>query len=205
MSVQEPALGANPLEVLAAWYRDAVESGAAMPDAVALATSTAAGRPSARMVLFKGMSGGKGMSAGALVFFTNYESRKAHELEDNPRAAMLFYWSTLTRQVRVEGKVERLAAHESDVYFRTRGRESQLGAWASPQSRSIGDRVELDRRFAELEQEYAGREIPRPPFWGGYRLVPDSIEFWIGREHRLHDRYLYTASDRGWTFERLAP
>jgi pyridoxamine-phosphate oxidase len=130
VTVQDPVLGADPLEVLAGWYREAVESGAAMPDAVALATSTPDGRPSARMVLYKGMSGG---GAGVL---HNYESRKARELQDNPRAAMLFYWSTLTRQVRVEGTVERLGADESDAYFATRGRESQLGAWASPQSRA---------------------------------------------------------------------
>jgi pyridoxamine 5'-phosphate oxidase len=199
VSVQEEALGADPLEVLAAWYRDAVQSGAAMPDAVALATATLSGRPSARMVLYKGMS------AGALVFFTNYASRKARELDANPRAALLFYWSTLTRQVRVEGRVERLEASESDAYFGTRGRESQLGAWASPQSRSIESRAELDDRYAELESEYLGREIPRPPFWGGYRLIPDAIEFWIGREHRLHDRYLYTEDAGGWRIERLAP
>jgi pyridoxamine 5'-phosphate oxidase len=199
VTVEEPALGADPLGILAAWYRDAVDSGQAMPDAVALATSSPDGRPSARMVLYKGMS------AGAPVFFTNYESRKAQELEDNPRAAMLFYWSSLTRQVRVEGRVERLAPAESDAYFATRGRESQLGAWASPQSRLIGDRAELDRRFAELEREHAGKAIPRPPFWGGYRLIPESIEFWIGRQHRLHDRYRYTRAGGGWTFERLAP
>ena len=197
--MQDPVLGADPLEVLAGWYREAVEIGAAMPDAVALATSTPDGRPSARMVLYKGMS------AGAPVFYTNYESRKAQELWDNPRAAMLFYWSALTRQVRVEGKVETLAAEESDAYFATRGRESQIGAWVSPQSRPIGDRAELDARFTELEREYEGRAIERPPFWGGYRLVPDSVEFWIGREHRLHDRYLYTRSDDGWTRSRLAP
>jgi pyridoxamine 5'-phosphate oxidase len=199
VTVEEPALGADPLGILAAWYRDAVDSGQAMPDAVALATSSPDGRPSARMVLYKGMSG------GAPVFFSNYESRKAHELEDNPRAAMLFYWSSLTRQVRVEGRVERLAPAESDAYFATRERESQLGAWASPQSRLIGDREELDRRFAELEREHAGKAIPRPSFWGGYRLIPESIEFWIGREHRLHDRYRYTRAGSGWTFERLAP
>jgi pyridoxamine 5'-phosphate oxidase len=195
----EPALGADPLEVLAAWYSDAVDSGQPMPDAVALATSSPDGRPSARMVLYKGMSG------GAPVFFTNYESRKARELQDNPRAAMLFYWSSLTRQVRVEGRIERLAPAESDAYFATRGRESQLGAWASPQSQPIGHRAELDRRFAELEREHAGKVIPRPSFWGGYRLIPESIEFWIGREHRLHDRCRYTRADGDWCFERLAP
>jgi pyridoxamine 5'-phosphate oxidase len=199
VTVQDPVLGADPLEVLAGWYREAVEIGAAMPDAVALATSTADGRPSARMVLYKGMSG------GAPVFFTNYESRKAHELRDNPRAAMLFYWSSLTRQVRVEGAVEKLGAEASDAYFATRGRESQIGAWVSPQSRAIGDRAELDARFTELEREHAGSAIPRPAFWGGYRLVADSVEFWIGREHRLHDRYLYTLSDGGWIRTRLAP
>jgi pyridoxamine 5'-phosphate oxidase len=199
VTVEEPAPGADPLELLATWYRDAVASGVAMPDAVALATSSPDARPSARMVLYKGMS------AGAPVFFTNYESRKARELKDNPRAAMLFYWSSLTRQVRVEGTVERLASAESDAYFASRGRESQLGAWASPQSRTIPDRAELDRCFSELEREYAGQAIPRPSFWGGYRLVVDSIEFWIGREHRLHDRYRYTRADGGWSFERLAP
>jgi pyridoxamine 5'-phosphate oxidase len=199
VSVEESAFGDDPLEVFAAWYGDALASGAAMPDAVALATATLTGRPSARTVLYKGVSD------GALVFFSNYESRKARELEDNPRASMLFYWSALTRQIRVEGRVERLSASDSDAYFATRARESQLGAWASPQSRPIDSRVELDTRYAELEREYAGREIGRPAFWGGYKLIPDAIEFWVGREHRLHDRYAYTREASGWTLQRLAP
>ncbi len=196
---QEPLPNANPLALLTSWYEAAVESGAAMPDAVALATVAPSGQPSARMVLYKGMND------GALVFFTNYQSRKARELEVNPRAAMLFYWSKLTRQIRVEGRVEVLAAADSDAYFATRARESQLGAAASPQSRPIKTRAELDRRLAELDREYAGRAVPRPDFWGGYRLLPEMIEFWVGREHRLHDRYAYTRSESGWSFERLAP
>jgi pyridoxamine 5'-phosphate oxidase len=197
---RELAPDADPLELLASWYRDAVASGAAMPDAVALATATPEGRPSARTVLYKGQSG------GGLLFFTNYTSRKARELDVNPRAALLFYWSTLTRQIRVEGCVERLPAAESDAYFATRARESQLGARASPQSKPIESRAELDRCFEVVEREYDGRDVPRPEFWGGYRLVPDAIEFWIGREHRLHDRYAYTRSaSGGWTLERLAP
>jgi pyridoxamine 5'-phosphate oxidase len=147
----------------------------------------------------------KGVSDGAFVFFTNYESRKARELDDNPRAAMLFYWSGLTRQIRVEGRVERSSAADSDAYFKTRARESQLGAWASPQSLPIGTRAELDTRYAELERDYAGREIARPTFWGGYRLIPELIEFWVGREHRLHDRYAYTREASGWKLQRLAP
>jgi pyridoxamine 5'-phosphate oxidase len=208
MADQEPApdgdslelvASSDPLELVASWYRDAVAAGAAMPDAVALATATPDGRPSVRTVLYKGMSG------GAPAFYTNYTSRKARELDVNPRAALLFYWSALTRQIRVEGHVERLSAAESDAYFATRDRESQLGARASPQSQPIASREALERRFEAVEREFEGRPVPRPDTWGGYRLVPGMIEFWIGREHRLHDRYLYARTAGGWAFQRLAP
>jgi pyridoxamine 5'-phosphate oxidase len=189
----------NPVDLLLAWYRDAAASGQPLPEAMALSTATPDAKPSVRFVLFKGMS------QGGLAFYTNYESRKAIELEANPRAASVFYWSQLSRQVRVEGYVERVSETESDAYFVTRDRSSQLGAWASPQSQAIESRAELDARVLELERQYAERPIPRPPFWGGYRLVPERFEFWIGREHRLHDRFEYAREGAVWRVTRLAP
>ena len=189
----------DPVELFLAWYGEAVASGQPLPEAMTLSTATLDGRPSARMVLFKGMS------QGGLTFHTNYESRKALELESNPRAAVVFYWPLIGRQVRLEGGVERLPEDESDAYFRTRDRSSQLGAWASPQSRPIASRAELDERLGELERRYENQQILRPPFWGGYRLIPERFEFWIGREHRLHDRVEYQRDGAVWRRTRLAP
>jgi pyridoxamine 5'-phosphate oxidase len=167
--------------------------------AVALATADAAGRPSVRMVLLKGVD------ADGFVFYTNYGSRKAAELDVNPRAALGFHWPTIGVQVRVEGGVERVSAEESDAYFRTRPRESQLGAWASAQSMPLGSPAELRERFDRVSAEYAGREVPRPPFWGGYRLRPGRIEIWTEGEFRLHDRVAFTRDGAGWTVQRLYP
>lgn len=195
----ELALTSDPIAKFAEWHAEAVAAQTPFADAMALATASPQGRPSVRIVLYKGID------RGGICFFTNYESRKARELELNPRAALVFFWASLNRQVRLEGSVERLGPSESDAYFQTRARESQLGAWASPQSRPIADRQELDARFAEVEREYSGRRVPRPEFWGGYRLVPESVEFWVGQEHRLHDRYLYEREGASWRVARLAP
>jgi pyridoxamine 5'-phosphate oxidase len=182
-----------------AWMAEAERAQLARFDAMALATATRAGVPSVRMVLYKGVI------RGGITFVTNYESRKARELEDNSRAALAIFWAELARQIRVEGSCERVTSEESDALFANRPRESQLGAWASPQSRPIKERAVLEARHAELEQTYAGKTVPRPPFWGGYRLVPDYFEFWIGRDHRLHDRVAYTREPHGWRKELLAP
>jgi pyridoxamine 5'-phosphate oxidase len=164
-----------------------------------LATAAADGAPSARMVLLKGAD------EDGFVFYTGYGSRKGDELAENPRAALVFYWQPLGKQVRVEGAVERVSEAESAAYFATRPRGSQLAARASEQSRPLDSREELERRYAELEQEYDGRDVPLPPHWGGYRLRPEAIEFWEHHENRLHDRVRYTRAREGWQTERLAP
>ena len=189
----------EPLERFAAWFADAEQAGVDVPEAMTLATATADGVPSARMVLLKSAD------EDGFVFYTGYVSRKATELDENPRAALVLYWQRLGKQVRVEGRVERVSAAESAAYFSTRPRGSQLAAWASQQSRPLSSREDLERRYAELENEYEGREVPLPPHWGGYRLRPDAIEFWEHRENRLHDRIRYTRAREGWTSARLSP
>jgi pyridoxamine 5'-phosphate oxidase len=164
-----------------------------------LATASADGAPSARMVLLKAAD------EDGFVFYSGYDSRKGSELAANPRAALVFYWQSLGRQVRVEGPVERASAEESDAYFASRPRASRLAAWASEQSRPLASRADLDRRYAELEAEYEGREVPRPERWGGYRLRPEAIEFWQHRDNRLHERIRYTRAREGWTAELLSP
>ncbi len=168
-------------------------------DAMALATVDAAGRPSLRMVLYKGAS------AGGLRFYTNFGSRKARDLAANPQAALLFHWQPLHRQIRVEGRVERLPDEDSDAYFASRDREHRLSAWASPQSAPIASRSELVGRMDALRARFGEGPVPRPDFWGGYRLVPDRFEFWQGRDHRLHDRLAYEREGDGWRIVRLAP
>ena len=189
----------EPLERFAAWFADAEQAGVDVPEAMTLATATADGVPSARMVLLKSAD------EDGFVFYTGYVSRKATELDENPRAALVLYWQRLGKQVRVEGRVERVSAAESAAYFSTRPRGSQLAAWASQQSRPLSSREDLERRYAELENEYEGREVPLPPHWGGYRLWPDAIEFWEHRENRLHDRIRYTRAREGWKAELLCP
>jgi pyridoxamine 5'-phosphate oxidase len=190
----------NPKEQFRTWFDEALAANLHEPNAMTLATSTPHGRPSVRVVLLKGFD------ERGFVFYTNYEGRKGEELEANPYCALLFYWGELERQVRVEGRVGRLPDEESDAYFAGRPRGSQLGAWASEQSRPVKDRGALEERLRELEAEYEGREVPRPPFWGGYRVEPEVIEFWQGRENRLHDRLRYRRSGNGgWRRERLQP
>jgi len=193
------ALSQDPLELFEHWFAEAKRAGVEVPEAMTLATATGGGVPSARMVLLKGAD------EDGFVFYTGYGSRKSDELEQNQRAALVFYWRPLGRQVRVEGPVERVSEPESAAYFATRPRGSQLAAWASQQSRPLRSREELDRRYAELEREYEGRDVPLPPHWGGYRLHPEAIEFWEHRENRLHDRLHYTRAREGWKAERLSP
>jgi pyridoxamine 5'-phosphate oxidase len=189
----------DPLARFEAWFREAEAAGVEVPEAMTLATATRDGRPSARYVLLKGAD------EDGFVFYTGYVSRKSDELAENPRAALVFYWRPLGRQVRVEGVVERVSEEESAAYFATRPRSSQLAAWASAQSRPLESRAELERRYAELEREYAGRDVSLPPHWGGYRLRPDAYEFWVHRDNRLHERERYTREDGGWEVELLAP
>ena len=194
----ELALDPDPLAQFHAWFADA-RAALEQPDAVALATATPDGRPSVRMVLLK-RADEQGFG-----FHTNLESRKGVELAANPRAALLFHWQPLGRQVRIEGAVEAAPAQESEEYFRTRPLPSRLAAWASPQSRPLADRAELERRYAEATARFEGDDVPLPPHWGGFRLVPDAYEFWQHGEHRLHDRLRYERTEAGWLRERLAP
>jgi pyridoxamine 5'-phosphate oxidase len=181
------------------WFSEAVATGMRLPEAMALATATRRGVPSVRMVLLRGLEDGR------FAFFTNYLSRKGRELEANPHASLLFHWPLLERQVRIEGVVRKLTRRESHDYFQTRPRESQLAAWASAQSSLIPSREALETRFEQARTRFAEKDVPCPPFWGGYHLIPTQIEFWQGREHRLHDRRCYEKQRRGWKFMILAP
>jgi pyridoxamine 5'-phosphate oxidase len=193
-------LGRDPLAPLAGWLAEARAAELFEPEAAALATSTRDGRPSVRMVLVRGME------EGDLRFYTNRESRKGSELSENPRAALVFHWGPpLRRQARAEGIVVALSADESAAYFETRARESRLGAWASPQSRPLADRAELDALLAAAVERFVDAPVPLPPFWGGYRLLPEAVELWQNRPNRLHDRARYERSPDGWTCVRLAP
>lgn len=189
----------DPLKEFQKWYRHAARSRTRLPDAMALATATRDGVPSVRMVLYRGLS------HGGFVFFTNYNSRKARELARNPRAAVVFHWPALQRQVRAEGTVRKLSRAESTRYFRSRPRESQLSAWASPQSAEIPGRTFLEELFEFTRRRYSRKPIPRPSFWGGFTLVPQKIEFWEGQPYRLHDRLCYEKRGRGWRAVCLAP
>ncbi len=192
-------MAADPYALFRRWFRDAVAAGTPLAEAMALATAAADGRPSVRIVLHRGFS------RGGFVFYTNYNSRKALELAANPRAAVAFHWPLLERQVRAEGRVEKLSRIESNRYFHARPRESRLSAWVSPQSQEITSRAMLEQAFAEADLRYAGTRIPRPPFWGGFRLIPEQIEFWQGQPYRLHDRLLYRKRGRSWRRSVLAP
>jgi pyridoxamine 5'-phosphate oxidase len=197
--LDENTAEADPLKQFHLWFDEARAAALPLPEAMTLATATKDGRPSARLVLLKHAD------ERGFVFYTNYGSQKARELDGNPQAALVFYWPQLERQVRVEGSVTKVSAAESDEYFQTRPRESQIGALASPQSEVISGRDVLQRRFDELEVLYRDREIERPAHWGGYRLQPERIEFWKGRPGRLHDRLLYEQADGAWQITRLAP
>ena len=198
--LHESEAHSNPVEQFRKWFDEALAANLHEPNAMVLATATSGGRPSARVVLLKGYD------ERGFVFYTNYEGRKGRELDENPHCSLVFYWGELERQVRIAGRASRLSEVDSDAYYASRPRGSQLGAWVSEQSRPIESRNVLEERMRELEEEYEGRGIPRPPFWGGYRVEPEAIEFWQGRENRLHDRLLYRRLDSGgWEMERLQP
>jgi pyridoxamine 5'-phosphate oxidase len=188
----------DPITQLRAWLEEA-RAVVGEPHVMTLATATAEGNPSARVVLLRGLD------ERGLTFFTNRSSRKGDELRANPRAAVAMHWWELGRQVRVEGSVEEIAPEESAAYWATRPRASQIAAWASPQSRPLPDRAELDARVAQAQERFEGQDVPLPPFWGGYRLIPESIELWTHRDDRLHDRVRYTRGAGGWRSDRLAP
>ena len=198
--LDEADLDPDPLAMLRRWVHDAVAADLRDATAMVVSTVSAEGRPSSRTVLCKGIDTG-------LVFYSNYSSRKGEELAGQPWCAVLFPWYQLQRQVRVEGRVEKVSEEESAAYFATRPRASQLGAWASPQSRVVDDRAALDRKYAEVEARFEGREVPLPPFWGGYRVLPERLELWQGRAGRMHDRLRYTAvpTRDAWHVQRLAP
>jgi pyridoxamine 5'-phosphate oxidase len=191
-------LDADPVVQFRRWFEEAAAV-VEVPEAVALATADAEGRPAARMVL------AKELDVAGFKFHTGHGSRKARELAENARGALLFYWQPLGRQVRIEGPVERVPDEESERYFRTRPRDGQIAAWASSQSEVLGSRDELDARVREFEREFEGREVPLPPHWGGYLLVPEAWEFWQHRDSRLHDRFRYRPEGDAWLIERLAP
>jgi pyridoxamine 5'-phosphate oxidase len=196
--LDEADVDADPLVQFGRWYEEAA-SVVASPESMAIASSDPEGRPSVRMVLLKGF-GSEG-----LVFFTNFESRKGRELTENPEAALLFHWEPLGRQVRIEGVVDRVGNEQSDAYFASRPRESQLGAIASRQSRPVEDRQTLETEVELLRERFADHDVPRPPWWGGFRVAPRSYEFWQHRDNRLHDRLLYTPDAAGWRLTRLQP
>ena len=195
----EASADRDPIELFGEWFEQAKESGILLPESASLATANQDGVPSSRMVLLKSFA------ADGFVFFTNYGSRKAREMDENPNASLLLHWAALHRQLRVEGSVERLGAEASAAYFQTRTRGSQIGAWASRQSQELEDRSLLERQAREVERRFKGQDVPFPPFWGGYRLIPEHIEFWQGRLNRLHDRLEFTKAEAGWTARRLYP
>jgi pyridoxamine 5'-phosphate oxidase len=191
--------GDDPIALFGRWFDEAHDAGIYLPESMALATATADGKPSARQVLLKSFD------ERGFVFYTNYESRKGLEIAQNPRAALAVHWPILHRQVRINGSVEKTSPEESEAYFASRPRGSRIGAWASDQSSVLESRDELENRFRKVQERFAGGEVPLPPFWGGYRIDPEVIEFWQGRANRLHDRLRYTRTAGGWTIDRLYP
>jgi pyridoxamine 5'-phosphate oxidase len=198
-TLDEKSVHKDPLIQFEQWFEEATDAGIPEVNAMTLATCGIDFKPSARIVLLKGLE------SDNFVFYTNYNSRKGKELLWNPYAALLFFWNELHRQVRIEGRIEKLSAQESDAYFASRPESSKLGAWVSPQSEVIGSREVLDKKMVELEKEQTGKEIKRPLHWGGYKVIPVTIEFWQGRTSRLHDRLLFTRINDSWKLERLAP
>ncbi len=200
LELKESDLDPNPFKQFEKWFGDALKADLIHPNAMTVATATKDGKPSARIMLLKGFD------EDGFVFYTNSESKKGEDLTESPQAALVFWWDKLERQVRIEGYVEKVSDEEADSYFKSRPRGSQIGAWASKQSRVIDSRQVLEQQFQELEAQYQNRDVSRPPYWTGYRLRPDSIEFWQGRPNRLHDRLRYRSGDGGsWIIERLAP
>ena len=199
MPLRRAELHADPLAQFERWFQDASRAGIPDPNAMSVATVAADGQPSSRMVLLKFFD------PRGFVFYTNLGSRKAGELDANPRAALLFFWPELHRQVKIRGTAERTSAAETLGYFLRRPRDSQLGAWVSSQSRPLSSRQVLEEKFAEMRARFASGEVPLPSFWGGYRVRPHFIEFWQGQENRLHDRFAYAREGEGWRIERLAP
>jgi pyridoxamine 5'-phosphate oxidase len=199
-SLSEKDVNRNPFRQFDVWWREAVDSQIDEVNAMTLATADKSGIPSARIVLLKGYDD------NGFVFFTNYNSHKSVDIEENPNACLVFFWKELERQVRITGGIEKISEKESDEYFHSRPLISRIGAWASDQSSEIDSRESLEEKFKTLEQTYSNKEIPRPPHWGGYRVIPSLIEFWQGRSGRLHDRIEYTLAESGsWTFKRLSP
>jgi pyridoxamine 5'-phosphate oxidase len=198
-ALNEADIDPDPMKQFQRWLEQAIAAELPEPNAMTLATATHDGIPSARIVLLKGID------ERGFAFYTNYESRKGQELADNPHAALVFLWTVLERQVRIEGRVEKVAAAETEAYFLSRPLASRLGAWASDQSRVIADRDVLEQRFKALKTTYQDGNVPRPPHWGGYRVIPHHIEFWQGRTSRLHDRLRYRLEESNWLIDRLAP
>jgi pyridoxamine 5'-phosphate oxidase len=199
-SLKEEDVNADPIKQFETWWKEAMDSKVDEPNAMTLATSTPSGKPSARIVLLKRIH------KGGFVFYTNYNSRKGHEIQNNSFVALLFFWKQLEKQIRVEGKIRKLEARESDEYFATRPRESQLGAWSSPQSSQIESAEFLVENMKKYEEKFHGENVPRPEYWGGYLVEPNVIEFWQGRPGRLHDRLQYTLTGNNeWVINRLAP
>jgi len=198
-SLAESDVDHNPVNQFGKWFREAIDAQLYEPNVMTLATASLSGKPSARILLLKGFD------EKGFVFFTNYASKKGHDIAENPQAAMVFFWPELERQVRIEGLIAKVSEEESTAYFHSRPAGSQIGALASPQSTVIPDRLLLENRVQELTAAYAEKEIPRPEHWGGYVLIPDHIEFWQGRPSRLHDRITYTSINGVWTINRLAP
>lgn len=195
----ETDLPGNPIELFERWFQEALNSKVTEPNAMALATVSAAGTPNVRIVLLKGIEN------GSAIFYTSYNSRKSEDLDVNPFAACTFWWAELERQVRLSGKVTKIPESVSEVYFDSRPRESQIGAWASSQSKPVSGRDELEKKFAQFEEKFAGQKVPKPDYWGGFEIIIQEIEFWQGRPGRMHDRIYYQLNSGEWNRQRLAP
>lgn len=198
-TLDESQVDKSPFLQFEKWFKEAVDAHVNEPNAMTVATASKSGKPAARILLLRNFN------ENGFVFYTNYDSRKGEEIDENPHCALLFFWPELERQVRIEGKLIKQTAAESDLYFNTRPRTSKLGAWTSPQSKVVKNRKELDELYEQMSQRFPSEDVPRPPHWGGYVLQPDSIEFWQGRPSRMHDRILYTLVNGNWKIERLAP